>query len=473
MSSSDEEAASPEVGASSSKDVYVTPMPSEGSESEVEDLPRKKKRTHIRDMREWVVIERWETPDHDEEDIDHLLFTACKKLMEVTRLYRLTTCKSKPDDIFLWKNATKWTVAKGAISYQMLRCPMKRRFNCDCELKVTRASDYVILEMRGSHDENSHASDKDVSKFLKVRQIEAIRQGVRMAPKQSAKHLRRNLAHCSPNSQIDPALHLSVQRKVRRFRAELTSELLDGLEVDDTFGSLVNLVDERWFPTLLEKHNDPECDYHLDLFDVVIIGKDLNPADDIVYMNMSSLWNLLNWLRSIEAGWCAQLNGDVTFKVNRRGVAALTLGINSLGHVSNPLCWALIPETTEGQVTYTGTWHNVRDSVILILKTFVPCDSDCEDCKAVMELVRSQRVQIFMRSEEYKAGQLVVDATLSSKDDPAPALFNAMTQEIYDMGTNETPLHVKIDMWRKEKKRSNINPPLQLSQIKCLFMPVV
>jgi hypothetical protein len=125
--------------------------------------------------------------------------------------------------------------------------------------------------MRGSHDENSHAPEKDVSKFLKVSQIEAIRQGVRMAPKQSAKHLRRNLAHCSPNSRIDPALQLSVRRKVQRFRAELTSELLDGLKVDDKFGSLVTLVDERWFATLLEQHNDPESDFHFSLFDVIMV----------------------------------------------------------------------------------------------------------------------------------------------------------------------------------------------------------
>ncbi len=77
--------------------------------------------------------------------------------------------------------------------------------------------------------------------------------------------------------------------------------------MDDKYGALVNLVDEEWFATLLERHNDPEPDFHLNLFDVVIIGKGLNPADDIMYMNMSSLWNLLSWLRSVEAGWFAQL----------------------------------------------------------------------------------------------------------------------------------------------------------------------
>lgn len=288
---------------------------------------------------------------------------------------------------------------------------MKRRFACNCELKIGRSEDFVTLEMRGTHDRSSHAPDKDQSKFLKLAQIDAIRQGVRMAPKQTAKHLRRNLQQCSPDKRIDPKLLPCIRRKVRKFRKELTGELLDGLKMDDSFGALNQFVQERWFTTLLEKHNDPDSDYHFNLFDVVIIGQDLNVEDDIVYMNMSSLWFLLNFVRNIAAGWLTQLNGDVTFKVNRRGVAALSLGVNSVGHVNNPICWAVIPETTEGQVTYTGTWHSVRDAIILLLRTYRTCDG-CEACDAVKDLRDSQKVARFMRSDEYKAGKLIVDATL-------------------------------------------------------------
>ena len=59
----------------------------------------------------------------------------------------------------------------------------------------------------------------------------------------------------------------------------------------------------------------------------------------------------------------------------------------------------------------------------------------------------------------------------SSKDDPAPDFFNTMTEEIYDMGTHDTPLHLKIDMWRKDKQRHENKLTLKLSQLKCLFMP--
>ena len=319
MSSSGEEAQSPELGASSSK-ALVTPVGSpdhsgedveqEEVESEVEseleseeEEQTKKKRTRVKDTRDWNLIGKWLFADHEPEEIDGLLFTECKKLMEATGLFRLSTCKAKSSDIFLWKYCTKWDVGKGALKYTLYHCPMEYRFGCNCEPKVGRSEDFVTLEMRGTHDLSSHAPDQDNSKFLKVAQINAIRQGVRMAPKQSAKHLRRNLEQCSPNARIEPKLILSVRRKVRKFRAELTSELLDGLKMDDSFGALTQFVQQRWFASLLEKHNDEESDYHFDLFDVVVIGQDLSPEDDIVYMNTTSLWFLLNWLRNIAAGW--------------------------------------------------------------------------------------------------------------------------------------------------------------------------
>ena len=74
---------------------------------------------------------------------------------------------------------------------------------------------------------------------------------------------------------------------VHKFRAELTSELIDGLKVAGYYGSLAGVFsfDERWsrFPTLLAAHNDPGNKFHFDLFEIFVVGKDLNPADDIVY----------------------------------------------------------------------------------------------------------------------------------------------------------------------------------------------
>jgi hypothetical protein len=401
---------SPELGASRSSQSLIPPLEADDSD---ESVKLKKKRGHKKDQREWKLLAQYQKSDHDPEEIEHKIFEECKKQMEVTRLYRIDSKPAKEHDIFTWKHSNFWSVAKGSVNYQMLCCLMKRRFGCDCQIKICRTSEYVSLEMRGTHDAESHSPEKDTSKFLKVAQIAAIRTGVRIAPKLSAKHLRRNLENSSPEKRIDPALAECVRRKVRKFRSELTSELLDRLAVDDSYGFLVNLVEQRWLPTLLESHNDADTSFHFDMFDVFMIGKDLNPSDDIVYLNMTSLWHLCNWLRGIDAGWILQLNGDVTFKVNRRGVAALTLGVSSLGHVSNPLCWALIPETAESEVTYTGTFRSFQDAVILVLKTYICCgDAECTACGLFQELRESRNVQQFMRTDEYKAGKLHVDATL-------------------------------------------------------------
>jgi hypothetical protein len=86
---------------------------------------------------------------------------------------------------------------------------------------ATTSSKYVehrtisFEKMRGTHDANhdSHAPDRDNTKFLKVAQIDAIRQGVHIAPKQPAKQLRHKLHHCSPNSRINPKRMASIRGK--------------------------------------------------------------------------------------------------------------------------------------------------------------------------------------------------------------------------------------------------------------------
>ena len=243
----DFEAPSPDLGACSSRDVIPSMTEQDSDENDENDSeessdvesPRKRRkgqRTRKLDSREWSLVTRIDRDGREPEEIEALIFTECKKLMEVTRLYRLSTTKPKKNDIFLWKHSNFWNAAKGAMQFQMLICPMIRRFGCMCQLKICRTDHYVTLEIRGTHDAESHAAEKDTSKFLKVAQIEAIRTGVRIAPGQSAKHLRRHLEHSSPTKRIAPELLPAVRRRVRKFRSELTMESLQSGAIDDSFG---------------------------------------------------------------------------------------------------------------------------------------------------------------------------------------------------------------------------------------------
>ncbi len=121
------------------------------------------------------------------------------------------------------------------------------------------------------------------------------------------------LKHASPEKRIQPKLARCVERHVRKFRAKLTEQTLDGIAVDDSYGSLINLVDIKWFASLLAEHNDPASEYHMDMFEPFVIGRDLNPAEVIVYMNVSSLWFIFIIFRNIECGWLFQLNHDMTY----------------------------------------------------------------------------------------------------------------------------------------------------------------
>jgi hypothetical protein len=151
MSSEEDEAQSPITGASGSKS-QVSPMRSpadsdENAEFEEED-ETPLKRGHKKDTREWMQIARFEVKDSEPEDIDHLIFTECKKLMEASLLFRLSVGSQEQNSIFLWRHSSFWDVANGSVRYQMKYCPMKGRFNCKCELKICRTDTYPCRPLR-------------------------------------------------------------------------------------------------------------------------------------------------------------------------------------------------------------------------------------------------------------------------------------------------------------------------------------
>jgi hypothetical protein len=89
-----------------------------------------------------------------------------------------------------------------ATEVRWYNCPMKPQLGCQVQIKVIESANITLLQ-RCKHDENSHSHDKDKSKHLKVKQLEAIRTGVRMSPAQSP-NSRNNLIDFSPEMQVDP-----------------------------------------------------------------------------------------------------------------------------------------------------------------------------------------------------------------------------------------------------------------------------
>ena len=345
MSSSEEEAQSPELGASSSKDP-PPPLESESEYAEEDEASSqsdaekaevsKKARDYKRPRAEWTTVlthNKGEAATIDEDEMKLQILQAANQIMEASRMYKLPGHRSKETDLGMWKQKRPWTVDKGETDVRWYYCPMRIRFGCCVQIKVIENAHHITLLQRGEHDENSHSNEKDKSKHLKVQQLHAIRTGVRIAPSQSARMLRRNLSNLSPQKRVNPKLVRSVRRAVQAYRAELTLEQLNDLRIDDSFGSLVRFSDERLFAELLRRHNDEDDPYHFQLFEAFVIGRDINAKDDIVYLNFSSIWHLLNVLRNIAAGWLLQLNGDASYKKCRNTVALFSIGVNSLGMI--------------------------------------------------------------------------------------------------------------------------------------------
>ena len=178
---------------------------------------------------------------------------------------------------------------------------------------------------------------QDTSKYLKHDQIVAVSDAVLIAPQQSAAQLRHNMAMAGPSSpgkHIEPSLLRSVQRRVLKSRAQLTVQKLEGRALDASYGSLTQLANAMWFRTLVERNNDPDHEYHFNLFSPVIICRDVQAANDILHLNVTSPWFLLNVLRGITTGWVFQLNGDATFSFFKSAVDMT--GPSSPGNLIEP-----------------------------------------------------------------------------------------------------------------------------------------
>ena len=80
----------------------------------------------------------------------------------------------------------------------------------------------------------------------------------------------------SPTKQIDYRLVNSVKNFVLQERRSITNFLLDGVEIDNTLGSLSRLSDQIWFPDALAEYRSGHC---IELFKTFVIGRQFFDAE--------------------------------------------------------------------------------------------------------------------------------------------------------------------------------------------------
>ena len=322
---------------------------SEGeSEEEQESEKGKGKLTRKRKVHDYVLVKSWELGERSalgEEDVNREIYETMRDLMAPSGLQKLPGQKTCEKDIALWKHARTYEMKKTDGHTSLYRCPLAYRTGCTCAVRITETPTLMVLERSGMHDAHSH--DNDGSKYLKYKQKIAFHEAAKIAPQLSAAKLRRNLTVCdSPEKQIDPKYIRSLRHIVKATRASIKTAKVGGLLNNDTYGELSRFAEARSFATLLRQHNDPDDPYHLSMFEHIVIGNDIQPARQLVTLNISSPWFLLHAVRAIIAGWTFQLNMDVTFSICRHAVDLLCLGVNSMPHTNNPLCFCIIPAKT-------------------------------------------------------------------------------------------------------------------------------
>jgi hypothetical protein len=219
--------------------------------------------------------------------------------------------------------------------------------------------------------------------------------------------------HDSPTKTIPPEHLRSFGHQVYRARKELCTKQLKGFEIDDTYGTLDQYAERFLWSDLVNQHNDPTNDYHINLFEFCVIGHQTDLAEhDVFRLNLSSLWMLLHVFRAIRAGWVFQLNGDVTGKVCRRSVDLLSLSVTSIPKRTNTLCLCIIPHTTESEQAFTVVYNELRKAVCLVPSINTCDDASCQSCSIIRELLADAEVRKYIETQKFKDCILPVDTAM-------------------------------------------------------------
>jgi hypothetical protein len=421
----------------------------EACDDEEQDEQSVKAKRNYNGRTEFEVIKKWITGERateEQEDIDRELFELARDYMSASGLKKIPGHVAKETDFALWKLFRTHTRHGGA-TLRVFKCPLFYRCGCRAQIRITKGNchgeGFIFLEKSGTHDLTSHENDK--SKYLKFKHIEALHNAVSVAPTVPATAIRRNLALVSEDVRIDPKFLRSIQHQVRKSRSVLTVAQLEGYTIGSSFGALSDFVSNFWINSLITRHNDEFDSFHFDLFRPFVIGHDIKPERDIVHINITSPWFMCNVLRQIASGWIFQLNADGTFGFCRHSVDMIGFGVNSVGGHNHPLCWSLIPKSTEGEVVYAGTYQEFEECVMAFLTRVKFCDdADCAFCSNFKELLQNHRVKEYLKSKVFKERKLPVDTAQCD----SIVGFGNFTREVFDMNPNQCKNHLLGELHR-------------------------
>ncbi len=154
-----------------------------------------------------------------------------------------------------------------------------------------------MLFVSGEHTADSHKGGKGL---LTVKQQHAIRTAVRCAPLQTGGAVHANLKNFSPGRHV-PTNRRSMEaiaRMVRKERKAIMAARVQGQKIDGSEGAMTKLAKSLSLKTAIERHNDPDDEYHMDAHQVVCCGYQFKDGVRLMVLLTPSL--IANMARAIE-----------------------------------------------------------------------------------------------------------------------------------------------------------------------------
>ena len=258
----------------------VAPVDPLATEDEDLEFTSGKKRKMPNVKREFIIQKTWSKDEHETDDVHAAIRVELGAINAQAGMSKLKTLQHQDRNNMYgdWIFARHWMSTGGAVSNKVFLCPLARLAACTCQAKIVETPRDISLFVANMHSAADH-ENKDRSKFLKAEQRKFISDAVKIAPLQTASELIRNV-QTSPTKAIDPKLKNSVRRLIMIERKKLHSVTLEGIEVTDQIGPLLQFTDRIWLGAARKAHvqgvqeNKPAC---IPLHKVFCIGRALIP----------------------------------------------------------------------------------------------------------------------------------------------------------------------------------------------------
>ena len=243
---------------------------------------------------------------------------------------------------------------------------MSYKAQCHVCFNVREFPDRTELLTSGKNTRSSHINDRSAG--LTDQQRLGIQQSVRACPLQVASVVIDRSKKFSPAQRI--AVSEKNVRAAARFickerRIVLGGDLLDGIKINGTTGSMTQVSEALSLPRLIMRHNDPRDEFHLDAHQPVCCGYQFE--DGVTYMTISTVHLLINLARAKNTKREIQAHFDGSFGYCVKDFCFIGLGVNRLGAHFNPVSFSISnTESKDGiqsafRASVSGAYQVFRD----------------------------------------------------------------------------------------------------------------